>query len=629
MMGFRTQLLPLVLACLTLPVQAESTRYILAPAILQADPHPNPLGPDPRALAKEFAAAFNRSIPGLRPLSEQAMLDPNDPTILVVPRLTTVRLSVESTAGTLDRYEATLVGDVAMIDPWSNARLFTATRMVVGVAEMSRNHSETLEQDLRTAFAKAAQEWTRQCIEQIRSQAHPFTLKAAVLPAQSGVKLKGGGLWPFGSLRGVSKGRLLMGEHGKRARVREIAERFAVLEDPADPGRTLKPDESYQLVVVEGDNQAERTEPRMALRWVGQGPDGPDGATRQAIPTLGWLGLSASYLSKDGRFRLLPLTGEASATAQAQWQSLTEDLQRFSLNAAGNTMSAAQADWALKAQDDPDFTVEVGLVDTYHGVSRPGNGAVDQLFRARWAFAWFERMEDGSQRFRGSRFLSEETTVRTKAGVKELDAGSIWFNLCRNGLIKLTGQVLAEIKPHPTDLVLHQGRVEPNGTVNWDLKPGRSRRLNWLRPMGEVKDAAGHSLGRYLRPLGSLTLAEAKPEPGDEFQYRSSPQDPAVAGLLLPDLAETDWLLPPRWLQSLLASRLIKAAPIDLVCQDRPDQLPACARFIHDRDFDPVVGWIGDVVGKFSHFQFLLDVVVFTICVWQPDKHETNRAYPV
>ena len=72
----------------------ESTRYVLAPTVFLTDPDPDSRRPDLQALAKEFRQEFERRIPGHRPLSEKEMLDPTEPALLVVPRITAMRLDV-------------------------------------------------------------------------------------------------------------------------------------------------------------------------------------------------------------------------------------------------------------------------------------------------------------------------------------------------------------------------------------------------------------------------------------------------------------------------------------------------------------------------------------------------------
>ena len=551
----------LLLALLwVVPARAEATRYVLAPAIIQSDPAPRVFRTERELamLSEVFQKAFEKTFPGGNvPLSLEHPLDPDEPTVLVAPRLSAVRLNLDTVAGTLERYEAMIVGDITVMDPWTMTRLFSATRMVTRTVELSANRSDDEKIDfIRKAFRQAVEVWLQECLAEIQKSAHPFTLKATIL-AKPGVSLGGGGgIWPYGSAQGLKASSMIQGPKGRTARVRELFEKFCVVEDPANPGRTLKADESYRVTLVGSDTPAERGEPRMAIRWVGP-PAGSPAETGDALDEDGWVGLMANYLSKDGRFRILPGSSEKDAGA---WTRMADKLRTFSLRA--NAM-ATQDITALQAAEDPEFVVEIGLLNAYHGRAAGENGGTDHTFRAQWGVRWFEW--DAERKvlvFKGAEFLPEQKAVRTKPGLRELDLASVWFNLCRNGIIHAAEKVGKRLRPAER---LQFGQGQRSGEILWaGAPPPATARITRRRSAGRV-EADGVFLGNYWGKPQTLAPQERRQaQAGDQLQY-----DPGscgvLAGLLPVDIAEAPMPLSSPWIQARLAALLGKALNVDLV----------------------------------------------------------------
>jgi len=555
-----------LLALIVFPCQAEATRYVLAPSVILSDPaSPVFRSPsDQEVLASMFKKTFEASFPGGNlPLSVEHPLDASEPTMLVAPRISAVRLNLDTVAGTLERYEAMVVGDITLMDPWTLTRLYAATRMVTRTVELSSSRSNSEKMDfIRKAFRDAADAWLKECLAEIQKSAHPFTLQASIA-AQSGVSVRGGGgIWPFGSRQGVKKSTLVMSAKGKTARVRELLDNFCVVEDPADPSRTLKSDESYRVTLVNSDSNAERAEPRVAIRWVGPPPTSP-ADTGEALDEAGWGGLLANYLSKDGRFRILPMSTEKDASA---WKKMADKLRTFSLRADA---IATQDITVLQAAEDPDLVIEIGLVNTYHGRSAGENGGTDHVFRAQWGVRWFERdSERNVLVFKGAEFLPEQKAVRTKQGLRELDLASVWFNLCRNGIIRVADQVSKRLSP--AQRTVH-GLGQGGGKIAWSgAQPQATARLTWRRNQGNVK-VDGKDLGIYWSKTQSIGASDlSKVGKGDEVLFDPGSCGP-LAGFMAVDIADSRVPMASPWIQARLANALSKAMNVDLVLGDIAD----------------------------------------------------------
>lgn len=576
----RTFLLGLGVLC---PVRAdEPIRYVVAPTITLADPSPYEFQ-TPQAqesLGRQFRMAFEGRFGEMVPLSatQAGMIKPTQPTLLVIPCLSVVRLYKDTVAGSLDHLEATLVGDVSLVDPWSLTSLFAATRMVTITVSISRDKAPRERADLiRQAFNMAATQWIEECLIQVQTQAHPFSLNAALLPPPKGVRIKNGAIWPFGSQRGVSR-RILQGAGSGRVRIQQVFDRYSVVEQ-AIPGRNLDPNsaEVFGATFMGQSTNAERKEPRLSIRWIG--PDQPNPQMDSPMPALGmegWLGLMTNYISKTGAFRVLPMVETRLD------KTFLADVGRFSQQIEGAAFTSSLESQATKArQDSPDVEVEIGVVDAHYATRQDGGGATDHLLRVVWGLTWYQRESEeggpGPLILRGTEFQTEEKVFRTKEGLRELDQGSIWFTLCRNGLINLAGRFQRAWLARPRHgQHVQKGVVQLGGQVQWQgLPPKPGTKLAWIHPEGTVRDAQGRDLGPYFQPHSSLVWPDfSGASQGDELSFKASGL-PTV-GLLMPDAPEANMLLPVRWIQAAFAAQITHTAGLDIVLQVQPEEPTRC-----------------------------------------------------
>ena len=555
------------------PSFAQDSRYILSPAIIQTDKAAYAFRTDEQLqqLHGRFRGAVEAQFPGLhRPLTLTDILDPSQPTVLLVPQLTVARLSQSSVAGSLDRYEAILVGDISVMDPWTHTRLFSATRMVTRAKELSRDgYSDAQrEQAIQESFEEAGRAWIKECLVEIKLHAHPFTLKAELLPSQSGVRLRGGGaFWPFGSHEGLNRSATLKGPNRKTLKVREVFTHFAVVYDSSNPTATLEPGPVFEAMLVRDEAPAERVEPRVVIEWAGDSSGRQEEFMRAPLSKEGWLGLLANYLGKDGRFRILPIPPAADGSATTAWDSLKDHLKRFS----GQTKESFTQDVVAKlAQDDPDVRVELGIANAYYGTAPGEQGSLDHSFHVVWALRWFEKSadsEDGEEGgrllFKGVEFHSERIAVRTKPGLRELDLDSVWFNLCRNGIIRISKLVTERLRPAVT---ARKGLVQSGGKVAWpgQQAPAPHTRLLWRRAQGVVRNQAGKDLGTYFGKGERIPFQKIdRCDPGDELLFDSVTTGPLVSFLPI-DFPEGPGHLKTDWLRARLATQLLKAMPMEL-----------------------------------------------------------------
>jgi hypothetical protein len=520
--------------------------------------------PTPAALQAAFEQRASAAFPGrIMRLGPDDMIAPDERVLVLVPTITAARVTREVTAGVIDKYEAVIVGDLSVLDPWTNANLFSATRMVAATVELGRSGAGKRDDLIRQAFDAACSRWVEVCLAQLKDKASPFVLDAPTLAVSA---LPKGGVWPFGRDRGVKKGATLKGQ-GHYARVLEVEPRYAIIQDVADPSRRIGAGERYSLTVV--DKPSERPEPTVALKWRGSAPKLPEGVTAPSLETDAFLGLMSNYVSQAGGLRLLP-TELGGERAKAGLLRLHDHIARHSQLTSGNTLSLEQREVALIALQSPDRVAEMGILGGYHGTRKKADGQVEHYYRIRMAAAMSTRVgADESARFPMVAFVDheEELAQVEQAGVRELDTNAAWFTVCRNAVIRLAGKVQTKLLELPaSDVEIKEAAVDAARVAQWkSAAPSRFAPLKWLRPAGEVKDLAGASLGPLLVAqtpskgfLNAAGLGVEKINPGDVLRFSgSAAQDPLVA---LGSLEFTDapaWIPETRWLAPMLAGALM------------------------------------------------------------------------
>lgn len=548
------------------PLQAQApVRLTLAPELLVGDTAADPRLPAQPKLREAFEKKAAEAFPGqLMRLSADDMISPDERVLVLVPTLRAARLTREVTAGVIDRYEAVVVGDLSLLDPWTNANLFSATRMVAVGVDLGRSQAARREELLGQAFEAAVARWIEVCVGQLKSQAAPFVLDGGTL-ASPAAGLRGG-IWPFGRERGVKRGTTLRGQ-GHFAKVTEVASKYALIQDVADPGRKLPAGERYTLTVV--DKPSERSEPTVALAWRGEAPRPPQGSNLRTLDADGFLGLLGNYLSQAGGLRLLPGDLRRPA-ARAQLQRLHDHIARHSQLTQANFLSLEQRETAQAAKETPDRRVDLGLLGAYHGTRRKADGSLEHYYRIHLGAAVFPRVGEGDAACYPLRaFLehTEELAQVEQAGIRELDANAAWFTVCRNAVIRLAAKAQADLLAIPSsDLAWQEGTVDAQRQPRWKAAaPARFTPLQWFRPAGELKDSAGRSLGPLLLPqapakgfLNLSALPGEKTAPGDVLRFSgSAAPEPLVT--MAPPLVENPpaWLPEARWLAPMAAQALM------------------------------------------------------------------------
>jgi len=555
----------LAVLLLVLPVFAQMpVKLAFAPEFRVSDGSADRRLPIEPKLREAFEKKVAEAFPGrLMRLSVDEMIAPDERVLVLVPTLHAARLTREVTAGVIDRYEAVVVGDLSLLDPWTNANLFSATRMVAASVELGRSQAARREELLGQAFEAATARWMDACITQLKERATPFVLDGATLGSPSS-SLKGG-IWPFGAERGVKKGATLRGQ-GHFARVVDVTPKYSLIRDVADPGRRLPAGERYALSVV--NKPTERPEPTVALAWRGASPKAP-GASLRTLDADAFLGLLGNYLSQAGGLRLLPGDPRRAATKD-QLRRLHEHIARYSQLAQANFLSLEQRETAQVALEAPDRKVELGVLGVYHGTRNKADGSLEHYYRIQLGAAVFARVGEGEAACYPLRsFLeqSEELAQVEQAGIRELDANAAWFTVCRNAVIRLATKVQADLLAIPAgDLVGQEGVANAQGHPQWKgATPARFTPLQWFRPAGEIKDNAGRSLGALLLPqapskgyLNLACLGAEKLASGDVLRFSGSPAaEPMI--MFAPPILEgpPGWLPEAKWLAPMAAQALM------------------------------------------------------------------------
>jgi hypothetical protein len=551
-------------------------RYVLAGRVLLADPAPDPRFDTQLIVGGEFRSQFDAAFPGqILELSPDRMISPDERVIVILPRITAVRTAHMVQAGSVHSFDTIVVGDVSALDPWTSANLYSATRMVECKVQLGQSALSDVDAKLREGFRDAYTRWIAASIEEMRQKLAPFVLDSETVTVPEQARKSPGGIWPFGLARGLRLGATLFGADGHFARVTHAASRFSAIEDVADPKRQIAAGERYTVTVVQ--KPADRPEPRVALSWLGPPLAAPEETPVRMLGPDALLGLFSDYVSKSGGLKLLP-PDLASEALRTEVRKLTEQVARYSKLASNGVMTLHAETLAQAARQTPEYRVEVGVVDVYHGQRAGANQSVDHYYRVTLAAALYRRSgseESAQYPLLGVIQHAEELAQVTREGVRETDPADAWFTVTRNAVIRLSEKIVKELTAQAPGMESgwRQGVVQASRSVAWEggLPPAGAP-VEWLRPSGEVHAIGGELLGRFERPmvpsrgfLNAQGLPSEKLEPGDLLRYQTVAVLPVVGLQLEPAAPAPGWMLAPGWQLRLAADALSHALDIRIV----------------------------------------------------------------
>ena len=258
----RLRIIAAFLLTLTAAYAEIPVRYVLAERVLLADPAPDPRFDTQATAHGDFRARFNSAFPGqVLDLGPDRMISPDERVIVILPRITAVRTAHMVQAGSVHSFDAIIVGDISALDPWTGANLYSATRMISGKVQLGQSSLSDADAKIREAFRDAYSRWITASLDEMRLKLAPFVLDSGTVAVPVQARKSPGGIWPYGSARGVRLGSTLSGTDGHFARVTNVAPLFSAIEDVADSKRQIAQGERYTLTVVE--KPTERPEPRL------------------------------------------------------------------------------------------------------------------------------------------------------------------------------------------------------------------------------------------------------------------------------------------------------------------------------------------------------------------------------
>jgi hypothetical protein len=447
--------------------------------------------------------------------------------------------------------------------------------MISGKVQLGQIALSGADKQIREAFRDSYSRWIAASLEEMHQKLAPFVLdsETVVVPVQS--RKSPGGIWPYGSARGLRIGATLFRTDGHFARVTSVATRFSTIEDVADPKRPIPQGERYTLTVVE--KPTERPEPRVALNWIGESLIIPEESQIHMVDTDALLGLFSDYTSKSGGLKVLPpdFTG---ATVRGEIQKLKEQVARYSKLASNGVITLHAETLTQVAREAPEHRVELGVINCYHGQRAGANSSVEHYYRVTLAAAVYGRWgSEESAQFPVQRVIihSEELAQVTREGVREIDPSDAWFTVTRNAVIHLSEKIVKELTTQGPGTESHwlQGSVRADRSVEWDggaPRPGVP--VEWLRPSGEVHASDGQLLGKFERPmipsqgfLNARSLQTEKLEPGDTLRYQATAVLPLVGLGLEASTPAPASMLASGWQLRLAADALSRSLDIRII----------------------------------------------------------------
>jgi hypothetical protein len=362
--------------------------------------------------------------------------------------------------------------------------------------------------------------------------------------------------------------------------VTNVAPLFSAIEDVADGKRQIAQGERYTLTIVE--KPTERPEPRVALSWIGPALATPEESQIQMLDSDAFLGLFNDYISKSGGLKLLP-PDLGSAAVRAELQKLKEQVARYSELASNGIMTLHAETLAQVAREAPEYRVEVGAVERYHGQRAGANNSIQHYYRVTLAAAVYRRYgSEESAQYPLQQVIqhSEELAQVTREGVREIDPADAWFTVTRNAVIRLSEKIDKELTTQVpgSESAWRQGVVQANHSIAWDGgSPQAGVPVEWLRPSGEVHASGGELIGKFERLmipsqgfLNAQSLQAEKLEPGDTLRYQANAPLPLVGLALEASTPAPGWMLEPEWQLRLAANALARSLNIRIVPFEQP-----------------------------------------------------------
>jgi hypothetical protein len=560
-------------------------RFILARQVILADRLPSPYLPEANELDLAFKSKFEAAFPHqvLNLDSSNQMISPDERVIVIVPTINFARLTDELKAGDVHNFSALVVGSVSAIDPWTDANLYSGTRLFSSnfeIGETAISHKDAAAKD---NFKISVDKWLDATIDQVKSNLAPFVLDAPTLAIPEKAKQFKGGIWPFGSERGVKVGQTLNEGPGHYAKVVASFQKYSLITDTSNPLRTIPADERYSLTLV--DKPTDRPEPSIELSWLGNPPSAAAGDQTEVLSSGAMASLFDNYLSKGGGVKILPPAVDNPQTKE-QLNKLAQEISSHSKLVAGNVGSFERENLVIKAASDPDFKIEIGVLERYPGTKTKPDGTVENYYRLTLAASVEERT--GTEEAPLYAIVSvvkqaEELANVEATGIRELDPSGTYLTLYRNAVIHLASKVReSSITPRQAG-ALQEAIVGQSG-IEWKgAQPGSFVPMSWLRPSGEVLDNDGKPLGtlyRFMQPaqgyLNLSVVAKEKLEAGDVLRYRSDSKlaRPIVALELMTRGVLPAWLPEKSWLLRFAGNSLGLAGGLQIVPLEEGDPVP-------------------------------------------------------
>jgi hypothetical protein len=567
---------------------ADAARYFLSSGILIADDTPDPRFEPASEWMTVLEHELDRAMPGQRiQLSTQRLLSPHDRALWMVPRVAAARVTHEVVSGSIHDHAAILVADLAVIDPWSGATIYSATRLLSGSARLTVASGPAVDDALRAAFRQAWKEWSAAAIEELKARLSPFQLEAGMAQLPGDARVYPGGVWPVGSLQGLKERTTVTAVDGRIFRVRAVLPRYSWLESAADPESRIEPGLICRQILPMAP--AERPEPRLRLEWFGPPLHAPSGLDAPSLPPAALLGLLQQYASKDSALRVLPVT---HGTTKAEWEflKLQAEVSRYSKAVRHGLMTLQRESLLRIAAEDADFRVRLGVLNAYAGSRPTADGAKEHQYRLT-LFAAVEQALPGSASPRyvlRAVFDHTESMARVaKAGIRELDPSALWFTLQRNAVIRLSTRILEgrgawSGEPGSACFAV----VESGGGVTWrnGEEPLAGQPLEWFRPAGRLSESGEDLLAPMTPTAGFLNarqLGQEKVKPNDRVRHhrRSTPRP--VLALALPTVEDVpSWLPSPYALAVLAAKELARESGHEVAIEPTDEATPWAARAV-------------------------------------------------
>jgi len=356
---------------------AQDYSYILSPTLIDSNAGNAELPPrcveQVRAnVGQGIAAALGSR---LTKLSSTHLLNEDDRVLILIPSITLVRDFKEIIVGSITRHNLVVMGQLQVVDPWSNFTIASIPRLVEASTDVGFSESGQEDALVSNACNQMAQRWTKDVSSQALGMGITSTGRVDLSPYLKAFQRKAGGLLLAGGDQRLAGGTVFRSAAGEYFKILDAQPSFSLVELASDPStRVQKPDSA---VIKIKDRQAEKPVVVIDASGLADLLNALEPAARMDKNQLSEL--FGGYLARSEAVDVL--TESALAENDPTYRAFDAEISRLSAKGTGGGgVSAERGTLVRVRQDGTKLNAKLRLTAYTHTIEPQSNGSFVHVF---------------------------------------------------------------------------------------------------------------------------------------------------------------------------------------------------------------------------------------------------------